>query len=95
MRRRWRVPSTIDPEEAKACSGKVSYRIRVSAEGYIVSASPVRQCGNAVFDGSVRRAVSAFQVGGGAKLPMPDDPVLRRQVTSMGISLNNWRYTGQ
>ncbi|MEL6181125.1 MAG: TonB C-terminal domain-containing protein [Myxococcota bacterium] len=93
VRRRWRVPSTMDPEEAKACSGKVSYRIRVSPEGYIVSEKAVRQCGNPVFDGSVRRAVMAFKAGG-AKLPMPDDPILRAQVTKMGISLNNWRYTG-
>ena len=95
VKRRWRVPRSIDPDLAKSYAGKVAVRIRVSTDGHIISYSMARKTGDPVYDASVERAVKAFMVRfGGGKLPMPDDPVTRKAVTKGGLVLTGWRYRG-
>jgi len=92
---RWRVPRSIDPEVARTYAGRVKVSIRISEEGYIVSYNMRGRSGDPVFDASVERAVKAFMIRfGGSKLPMPDDPVIRKQVIKGGVLLTGWRYRG-
>ncbi len=90
--RRWQIPRSLGEEKLKELAGRTAVRIRISAEGYIVSFSFARRSGDAHFDSTIERAVKSFMPAyGGGKLPMPEDASLRSKVVSRGVTLTGWR----
>jgi len=94
--RNWTVPTTIPPEQIAQLQGRVAVYIRLSEAGYVVSYSFKKRSGNEQFDASIERVIKKFQVlGGGKKLPLPDNPEIQQIVLKKGLNLKNWEYTGQ
>ena len=70
--------------------------IRLSDKGYVVSYSFKKKSGNDQFDASIERVIKKFQVlGGGKKLPLPENPEIQQIVLKKGLNLKEWVYTGQ
>ena len=92
----WTVPTTIPPEQIKQLQGRVAVYIRLSDKGYVVSYSFKKKSGNDQFDASIERVIKKFQVlGGGKKLPLPENPEIQQIVLKKGLNLKEWVYTGQ
>jgi TonB family protein len=94
--RNWTVPTTIPPEQIAKLQGRVAVYIRISEAGYVVSYSFKQRSGDEQFDDSIERVIKKFQVmGGGKKLPLPENPEIQQIVLKQGLNLKNWEYTGQ
>ena len=94
--RNWTVPTTIPPEQIAKLQGRVAVYIRLSEAGYVVSYSFKQRSGDEQFDDSIERVIKKFQVmGGGKKLPLPENPEIQQIVLKQGLNLKNWEYTGQ
>lgn len=91
IQRFWEVPSTLTEQELQRLYGQVRVHVRLSESGHVTSYRIIARSGNEQFDGSIERVIQRFErQRGGRALPMPDEPELRRQIISQGLTLTNW-----
>lgn len=86
---KWRIPTTIDDAEIKSLAGKVVVKVRLSDSGHVVSYRFLSKSPNDQFNASIDSVMRAF-ADGGHKLPVPDNPEVRRLVLKKGLDLKNW-----
>jgi TonB family protein len=96
IQRFWEVPSTLSEQELQSLYGMVRVHVRLSDSGHVTSYQFLSRSGNDQFDQSIERVIQRFErQRGGRALPMPDQPELRRQVVSQGLTLTNWELIHQ
>ena len=88
---KWRIPTTIDDAEIKKLAGTVVVYVRLSDSGHVVSYSFRSKSSNEQFNASIDRLMRRFEVSGGHKLPVPENPEVRRLVLNEGLNLKNWK----
>ncbi len=83
IRRNWRIPSLITPEELPTLKAELFFRI--TPEGEIYDLRIVTPSGNRHFDTSVLEAVKLTTT-----IPLPDDKKLKKYVLTEGLQ---WQFT--
>ncbi|QDG54304.1 TonB C-terminal domain-containing protein [Persicimonas caeni] len=87
----WSIPSTLSDAEINELAGTVAVYVRLSDSGHVVSYRFRSRSANDQFNASIDRLMRRFQVSGGRKLPVPNNPEVRKLVLKEGLNLKNWK----
>ena len=91
IERHWEIPSTVSDGELAGLAGRVRVYVSLDTNGYIQSFEFRRKSGHEQFDDSIERVLRQFDASdGGNRLPMPEEPVIRQEITNRGLTLTNW-----
>ena len=91
IERHWEIPSTISDTELQQLAGLVRVHVRITDAGHISEFQFQQKSDHEQFDESIERVLRQFQAQhGGSQLPMPEEEVIRQQITSRGLTLTNW-----
>ncbi len=94
FQRYWRVPTTLGEAEIKELAGKVVVYVRISNSGHVVTYQFRSKSPNEQFNDSIDALMRKFEVSGGRKLPMPDDPQVKKLIVEDGLTLTDWNAAG-
>lgn len=90
LQRYWRVPTTLGQAEIKKLAGTVVVYVRLSESGHVVTYQFRSKSSNRQFNDSIDDLIRKFEVSGGRKLPMPDDPQVKQLIVQDGLTLDHW-----
>lgn len=87
----WQIPKTLSDAEINQLAGTVTVYVRLGVSGHVVSYRFTSSSANEQFNASIDRLMRRFEVSGGRKLPVPDNPQVRALVLKEGLILKNWK----